>query len=90
MLNGLEKTLERKLPLAERRWVVRDPSEPYDGNTEFPDSGWRIPLKPAKRRTWELSGFRFQKMQASSESEIFSYAYYLRRNSDVTVIITEH
>ena len=30
MLNGLEKTLERKLPESERRWAVR----------EAPDSGW--------------------------------------------------
>jgi hypothetical protein len=40
MLNGLEKTLERKLPEAERRWVVGEHSEIYNDGVELDDSGW--------------------------------------------------
>jgi four helix bundle protein len=40
MLNGLEKTLEQKLPEAERRWVVREHSEIYNDGVELDDSGW--------------------------------------------------
>jgi len=41
MLNGLEKTLERKLPEGERRWVVREQLETYnDDTTGLVDSGW--------------------------------------------------
>ncbi|MGH9428650.1 MAG: four helix bundle protein, partial [Terriglobia bacterium] len=47
MLNGLEKTLERKLPEGERRWVVREHSESYNENTELVDSGW--PIQPETR-----------------------------------------
>jgi four helix bundle protein len=47
MLNGLERTLERKLPEAERRWVVREYSQAYNENTEPDDSGW--PLQPETR-----------------------------------------
>jgi hypothetical protein len=43
MLNGLEKTLERKLPDGERRWVVRDYPEGYRINDELLDSGRPIP-----------------------------------------------
>ena len=34
MLNGLEKTLERKLPERERRWQVSDQSEEFNVNVE--------------------------------------------------------
>jgi hypothetical protein len=30
MLNGLEKTLERKIPERERRWQVKDGSAVYE------------------------------------------------------------
>ena len=40
MLNGLEKTLERKLPQGERRWFVNEDEEAYEENTEVVDSGW--------------------------------------------------
>jgi four helix bundle protein len=43
MLNGLEKTLETKLPEAERRWVVRDGPEGYRINSKLLDSGWPTP-----------------------------------------------
>ena len=42
MLNGLEKTLERKLPEGERRWVVREPPELYGDSTELIDPGWPV------------------------------------------------
>ena len=44
MLNGLEKTLERKLPEGERRWVVREHSESYSDSIGLADSGW--PMLP--------------------------------------------
>jgi len=37
MLNGLEKTLERKLPEGERRWLVREHSESYSDSTGLAD-----------------------------------------------------
>ena len=43
MLNGLEKTLEQKLPERERRWVVSEPLEAYSDNIELVESGWPIP-----------------------------------------------
>jgi four helix bundle protein len=42
MLNGLEKTLEQKLPEAERRWVVREHSESYSDSTGLADPGWQL------------------------------------------------
>jgi four helix bundle protein len=42
MLNGLEKTLERKLPERERRWAVSDPLEVYNDDIEPADCGWPI------------------------------------------------
>jgi hypothetical protein len=55
MLNGLEKTLERKLPQGERRWAVEEHPETYSENNELVDAGWPIP-------TDQVSGFgvRFQ------------------------------
>jgi hypothetical protein len=51
MLNGLEKTLERKLPERERRWIVGETAETYGNNPDLADAGWPIspdtfPLKP--------------------------------------------
>ena len=45
MLNGLEKTLERKVPERDRRWQVAEETWEYqsDGNLEF--EGWPIPLE---------------------------------------------
>jgi four helix bundle protein len=43
MLNGLEKTLERKLPERERRWVVKEHPETYSDDSDIVDSGWPIP-----------------------------------------------
>jgi four helix bundle protein len=40
MLNGLEKTLERKLPEGDRRWLVREHSEIYSDSIELDDPGW--------------------------------------------------
>ena len=49
MLNGLEKTLERKLPEGERRWVVREHSEFYSDSIGLADPGWPVFLKPETR-----------------------------------------
>jgi four helix bundle protein len=40
MLNGLEKTLERKLPERERRWQVSERSEVYGSDGEPQLQGW--------------------------------------------------
>jgi hypothetical protein len=42
MLNGLEKTLERKLPEGERRWIVREQPESYSDSIGLADPGWPI------------------------------------------------
>jgi hypothetical protein len=40
MLNGLEKTLERKLPESERRWLLRETPGTYSDRVELDDAGW--------------------------------------------------
>ncbi len=40
MLNGLEKTLERKLPVSARRWHVTEAREPYGDEDELSPPGW--------------------------------------------------
>jgi hypothetical protein len=40
MLSGLEKTLERKLPESERRWVVKEHSDSYSDKVELDNTGW--------------------------------------------------
>ncbi len=40
MLNGLEKTLERKLPAGDRRWHVAEAHEPYGSEDERCPPGW--------------------------------------------------
>jgi four helix bundle protein len=42
MLNGLEKTLERKIPEQERRWRVTEESAMYGSNDEPHFQGWPI------------------------------------------------
>ena len=42
MLNGLEKTLERKVPERERRWQVSEESSVYGANDESRFLGWPI------------------------------------------------
>ena len=42
MLNGLEKTLERKVPERERRWQVAEESAEYGVNDEPLPQGWPI------------------------------------------------
>jgi len=42
MLNGLEKTLERKIPERERRWQVKEGSAKYGSNDESLPQGWPI------------------------------------------------
>jgi hypothetical protein len=44
MLNGLEKTLERKIPERERRWQFAEESAVYGVNDETLFQGW--PLTP--------------------------------------------
>jgi hypothetical protein len=46
MLNGLEKTLERKLPEQERRWIVRETTETYGNNPDLADAGWPSHVTP--------------------------------------------
>ena len=43
MLNGLEKTLERKLPEKERRWQVAEDPSRYGIYSEQYHQGWPIP-----------------------------------------------
>ena len=43
MLNGLEKTLERKVPEQDRRWQVSEESVVYLLNNESLPQGWPIP-----------------------------------------------
>jgi four helix bundle protein len=40
MLNGLEKTLEKKLPPAERRWNLAEPVISYGDESELCPPGW--------------------------------------------------
>ena len=42
MLNGLEKTLERKLPFKERRWQVTEKSSIYETGDELSLQGWPV------------------------------------------------
>jgi four helix bundle protein len=42
MLNGLEKTLERKIPERERRWQVNEESVVYGTNGGTHSQGWPI------------------------------------------------
>ena len=42
MLNGLEKTLERKIPERERRWHVSEESAVYEYNEESGIQGWPV------------------------------------------------
>ena len=42
MLNGLEKTLERKIPERERRWQITEGSAVYALNDESRPQGWPI------------------------------------------------
>jgi len=40
MLNGLEKTLEKKLPPRERRWSIAESIEQYDDGEDSRHIGW--------------------------------------------------
>jgi four helix bundle protein len=42
MLNGLEKTLERKIPGGERRWQVSEESAVYGSNDDQFQEGWQV------------------------------------------------
>jgi hypothetical protein len=42
MLNGLEKTLERKIPDRERRWQVKEEPALYGPNNDTHPQGWPI------------------------------------------------
>lgn len=42
MLNGLEKTLEQKLPERERRWQVKEESFDYGSNVDTQSQGWPV------------------------------------------------
>ena len=50
MLNGLEKTLERKLPASDRRWHVTEPHEPYASENELCPPGWPPTPDPQNSR----------------------------------------
>ena len=43
MLNGLEKTLERKLPVSDRRWQVGEEEPAYGPSSELASPGWPEP-----------------------------------------------
>ena len=42
MLNGLERTLERKIPDRERRWEIKEESAGYGSKNEPRLQGWPI------------------------------------------------
>jgi four helix bundle protein len=42
MLNGLEKTLERKVPQRERRWQIEEEAAPYGAEAEPSTQGWPV------------------------------------------------
>jgi len=42
MLNGLEKTLERKIPERERRWQFAEESAGYGATDETLSQGWHL------------------------------------------------
>ena len=46
MLNGLERTLERKLPDTDRRWRLAEDHDAYDSNVGLSSSGWPNPENP--------------------------------------------
>jgi len=43
MLNGLERTLERKVPEKDRRWQVAEETQVYQANDGICDRGWPVP-----------------------------------------------
>ena len=45
MLNGLERALERKVPMKDRRWQVSEDHSSYEVNAEYSVGGWPIPLE---------------------------------------------
>jgi four helix bundle protein len=45
MLNGLEKTFERKIPEREGRWQISEESIDYGANDELPPQGWPIAVE---------------------------------------------
>ncbi len=40
MLNGLEKTLEKKIPVSDRRWHVEEDHVAYGSESALCPSGW--------------------------------------------------
>jgi len=42
MLNGLEKTLEHKIPARDRRWQIEEEQEVYSANNNLFAQGWPI------------------------------------------------
>ena len=40
MLNGLEKTLEQKLPACDRHWQIAEAPSTYNSEAELTDTGW--------------------------------------------------
>lgn len=40
MLNGLEKTLEHKIPASDRRWKIEEDQEVYNANNNLYAQGW--------------------------------------------------
>ena len=45
MLNGLEKTLERKVPEKDRRWQVAEETSVYRTNIEIDFKGWPVRME---------------------------------------------
>ena len=43
MLNGLEKTLEKKLPISERRWHVTEAVTTFGHDADTCPVGWPTP-----------------------------------------------
>ena len=58
MLNGLEKTLERKLPVSDRRWHVAEDHEPYGSENELCPPGWPPRDEPGtqpRKSSWRVN-----------------------------------
>ena len=66
MLNGLEKTLERKVPDRERRWQLAEELAEYSVNYKAHSLGWPIPSKTETlyETTPKWHGFLMNKLAA--------------------------
>lgn len=55
MLNGLEKTLEKKLPPKDRRWHTAEDTIPYGNESELSSDGWPESIPETRNLNTETS-----------------------------------